>query len=149
VVNVEFPTPTILNAVAHALLGLAGANEMAEWNLLRYPSPAFQSNNLISEYPVIILRSKRSAALEKLTAELSTSGIAHNVFIDSMIGASASEQQSATFAAEPGRNRLVCVCLFGDEERIRPFIKSFSIYKMSDSVDPLVRSASESVKIES
>ncbi|KWO89927.1 hypothetical protein WM32_06735 [Burkholderia ubonensis] len=134
VVNTEFSAPTILNAVAHTVLGLTGADGAAPWNLLPYPSPAFGVESRISEYPVIVLRSKRSTQLEKLVAQLKQADVAHNVFIDSMLGASASGQQSATLAAVPGENRIVCVGLFGAEETIRPLIKSFSLYKTSDAL---------------
>ncbi|MCR4471368.1 DUF2000 domain-containing protein [Burkholderia sp. SCN-KJ] len=134
VVNSEFPAPTILNAVAHTMLGLAGTNGAESWNLLPYPSPAFGVESRISEYPVIVLRAKRSSQLEKLVAQLKQADVVHNVFIDSMLGASASEQQSATLSASPGENRMVCVGLFGAEETIRPLIKSFSLYKTSDAL---------------
>ncbi|MET1475586.1 MULTISPECIES: DUF2000 family protein [Burkholderia] len=134
VVNTEFPAPTILNAVAHTVLGLTGANGAAFWNLLPYPSPAFGVESRISEFPVIVLRSKRSSQLEKLVVQLKQADVAHNAFIDSMLGASASEQQSATWTASPGENRIVCVGLFGPEETIRPLIKSFSLYKTSDAL---------------
>jgi len=103
------------------------------WNLLTYPSPAFSSESHISEFPIIILRAKRSAALEKLADALRGNDVPHNIFIDSMIGASAADQQVATSAATPGLNKLICVALFGREEEIRPHIKSFSLYKESDS----------------
>lgn len=133
VVNTEFPTPTIVNAVAHAVLGLVGSSSRDMWNLLTYPSPAFSSESHISEFPIIILRAKRSAALEKLADALRGNDVPHNIFIDSMIGASAADQQVATSAATPGLNKLICVALFGREEEIRPHIKSFSLYKESDS----------------
>ncbi|BAX62832.1 DUF2000 domain-containing protein [Burkholderia stabilis] len=134
VVNAEFPAPTILNAVAHTTLGLAAANAVSAWNLLPYPSPAFSIESRISEYPVIVLRSKRSSPLERLVLQLKGMDIVHNAFIDSMLGMSAVEQQSATLSAEPGKNRIVCVGLFGAESEIRPLIKSFSLYKTSDSL---------------
>lgn len=134
VVNAEFPVPTILNAAAHTVLGLVAANAPSEWNPLPYPSPAFGANSRISEYPVIVLRSKRSSQLERLVLQLKEAEIVHNVFIDSMLGASAAEQQSATLSATPGENRIVCIGLFGEEEAIRPAIKSFSLYKTSDAL---------------
>ncbi|MFM0036155.1 DUF2000 domain-containing protein [Paraburkholderia strydomiana] len=133
VVNPEFPVPLILNAVAHTVLGLTMSDVAPLWNFLPYPSPAFGVESRISEYPVIVLRSKRSSELEKLVLKLKDADISHNAFIDSMLGASADEQQSATLSAAPGNNRIVCVGLFGTEENIRPLIKSFSLYKTSDA----------------
>lgn len=121
-----------MNAIGHVLLGLIGSRNPTEWNLLAYPSPAFQVDNQISEYPVVVLRSKRSGSLEKLVLQLKPFDIAHNIFIDSMIGRTAVEQQQATLSALPGQNKIVCVALFGDETTIRPLIKSFSLYKSSD-----------------
>lgn len=133
VVNSEFPGPTIINAVAHAVLGLIGANNRDAWKLLAYPSPAFSSESHISEFPAIVLRAKRSSALEKLICALRDTGIPHNIFIDSMIGASAESQRAATLAATPEHNKVICVALFGREEAIRPLIKSFSLYKESET----------------
>ena len=143
VVNAEFPVPTILNAAAHTMLGLVAANVPSAWNLLPYPSPAFGANCHISEYPVIVLRAKRSSQLERLVLQLKAADILHNVFIDSMVGASATEQQSATLSARPGESRVVCIGLFGEEEAIRPAIKSFSLYKTSDALSHSPQSAHE------
>lgn len=132
-VNTEFPAPLLMNAIGHVALGLLGARDPSRWNLLDYPSPAFDVDSHISEYPVVILRSKRSAPLEKLVRQLKDFGIDHNVFIDSMVGRTADEQRQATLDASPGKDRISCVALFGDEEAIRPLIRSFSVYKTSDT----------------
>jgi hypothetical protein len=50
-----------------------------------------------------------------------------------MLGRSADEQRASTFHAVPGKHRIVCVALFGEEQEIRPFIKAFSLYKSSDA----------------
>lgn len=134
VVNAEFPVTTILNAVAHTVLGMVTTNTSSPWNALPYRSPRFGVTSNISEYPVIVLRSKRSSQLEKLVQQLAEARIVHNVFIDSMLGASAADQQAATLSASPGENRIVCVGLFGQEDAIRPAIKSFSLYKTSDAL---------------
>jgi len=133
VVNAGFPVATILNAVAHTVLGLVSANDSSTWNPLPYPSPEFGVTSNISEYPVIVLRAKRSRQLEKLVQQLAAARIVHNVFIDSMLGTSAAAQQAATLSASPGQNQIVCVCLFGHEDAIRPAIKAFSLYKTSDA----------------
>jgi hypothetical protein len=129
VLNTEFSAPALMNASGHTALGLLAAQDPARWNFLDYPSPSFGTHSKISEYPVVVLRSKRSAPLEKLVRELKNADIAHNVFIDSMLGQTADQQQQATRQASPGKERIVCVALFGDEVAIRPLIKSFSIYK--------------------
>ncbi|WP_241991460.1 DUF2000 domain-containing protein [Paraburkholderia sp. RAU2J] len=134
VVNAEFSVTTILNAVAHTVLGMVTTNGFSTWNPLPYRSPGFGVTSNISEYPVIVLRSKRSSQLEKLVQQLADARIVHNVFIDSMLGASAADQQAATFSASPGENRIVCVGLFGQEDAIRTAIKSFSLYKTSDAL---------------
>lgn len=134
VLNTEFPAPVLMNALGHTALGLLGARDASSWNLLDYPSPGFDVDSKISEYPVVILRAKRSAPLEKLIGQLKLAGIEHNVFIDSMLGRTAGEQRKATFDAVPGKDRISCVALFGDEASIRPLIKSFSVYKTSDAL---------------
>jgi hypothetical protein len=92
---------------------------------------------------VIVLRVKRSSQLERLVLQLKEADILHNVFIDSMLGASAAEQQSATLSARPAESRVVCVGLFGEEEAIRPAIKSFSLYKTSDALSHSPQCADE------
>lgn len=133
VLNTEFSAPVLINAAVHAALGLMGARNPDDWHLLDYPSPAFEAGSKVSEYPVVVLRSKRSAPLERLVLQLKAINVAHNVFIDSMLGNSASEQIQATLDAAPGQNRIACVALFGDEASIRPLIKFFSVYKPSDA----------------
>jgi hypothetical protein len=136
VLNTEFPAPVLMNAIGHTVLGLIGSRDSTHWNLLDYPSPSFSVSSSISEYPVVVLRAKRSSALEKLVVQLNEAGIAHNTFIDSMLGQTAGGQQQATQEAAPGLNRIVCVALFGEEVEIRGLIKSFSVYKSSDAFVP-------------
>ncbi|MDM0088661.1 MULTISPECIES: DUF2000 family protein [unclassified Variovorax] len=137
VLNAEFPITVLLNAVAHVALGLRDAHGAENWRFLDYPSPAFGANSRISEYPVIVLRCKRSASLEKLVMQLKTAGIAHNVFMESMLGSSATEQQRRTLEATPGSVRIVCVSLVGEETEIRPFIKSHTLYSLRDTAHAL------------
>ena len=133
VLNIEFAPPMLLNAAGHALLGLVGKSHLDAWNLLPYPCPAFHTESQISEYPVVVLRAKRSSQLEKLIQQLALTSLPYNVFMDAMIGQTAEQQQQSTRDAQPGCARILCVALFGDEESIRPLIKSFSVYKASDA----------------
>lgn len=135
VLNAEFSVPVLMNAVAHTVLGLADSRGTDGWNFLDYPSPGFGLNGRISEYPVIVLRSKRSVQLERLVLQLKAQNIAHNIFMDSMLGSSAEEQQRNTFEALPGRTRIICVALVGEEMEIRPFIKSYSLYTAANASD--------------
>ncbi|WP_186106186.1 DUF2000 family protein [Burkholderia gladioli] len=134
VLNTEFTAPVLMNAMGHVAIGLIGARNAGDWNLLDYPSPGFEVESRISEYPVVVLRAKKSPRLEKLVLGLKQAGIAHNVFIDTMLGRTADEQRAATLHAVRGVARIVCVGLFGDEASIRPLIKAFSVYKMSDAM---------------
>lgn len=134
VLNTEFAPPALFNAAGHALLGLAGKASLLDWKLLDYPATGFETHSKISEYPVVVLRTKRSVQLEKLARQLFAADVLHNVFLDAMIGSNATQQQQATRDARPGEARMICLALFGAEETIRPLIKSFSVYKASDAV---------------
>ncbi|MBI3285878.1 MAG: DUF2000 family protein [Burkholderiales bacterium] len=133
VLNTEFSSPLLFNAAGHALLGLISKCDLGNWNLLNYPSPGFGIESKISEYPVVVLRVKRSAQLEKLVQQLDEASVPYNAFLDAMIGQTAEQQQQATFNAHPNSSRIMCVALFEIEDIIRPIIKSFSVYKESDS----------------
>jgi hypothetical protein len=132
ILNTEFPIAILMNAVGHSILGLIAKTQITEWNMLDYPSTAFLIESQISEYPVVVLRAKKSTQLEKLIVQVNEAKIISNVFIDAMIGRNAVDQQQATREAIPVRNRIICVALFGEEINLRPLIKSYSVYKTSD-----------------
>jgi hypothetical protein len=148
VLNTEFPAPMLMNAIGHSILGLAAKGVINTWNMLEYPGPGFDVDSRISEYPVVVLRAKKSTQLEKLVQQINAAGIISNVFIDTMIGRNAAEQQQATRDALPGKDRVVCVALFGEEEILRPLIKSYSVYKITDAIQDTgsATAAAESVK---
>lgn len=113
VLNTGFPVPALMNAMAHCVLGLMGVRGAGAWNLLAYPSPAFAIDSSISEYPVVMLRAKKSEPLEKLAQRLKALGVSHNVFIDSMIGSSAIGQQQGDFFGDPRPAATAVRCAFG------------------------------------
>ena len=134
VLNTEFPLPLMMNALGHCTLGLAAKSDVRDWRMLDYPIPSFETHSLISEFPVIVLRAKKSAQLEKLISQASAVGVVCNVFIETMFGRNAAEQQEATRNSLRGRDRIVCVAAFAEDATLRPLIKSLSIYKSSDAI---------------
>lgn len=134
VVNTSFTAPLLMNAIGHSIIGLVSKTEIDSFNMLDYPSPNFQTNSIISEFPVVILRAKKSSQLEKLLHQLNDNGILCNVFLDTMIGRNALEQQQSTREAVPGKSNIICIAFFGQELVLRPIIKSYSVYKANDAL---------------
>jgi hypothetical protein len=138
-VNIAFPVPQIMNAMGHALIGLVAKQGVESFNLLPYRSEGYDFNSAISEYPLIVVQAKSSRELVKLVTRLKDLKISHNIFIDAMIGRNAQEQKLATHGASPENSNIMCVALHGEEEIIRPAIKSLSVYRRNSSVESVVQ----------
>jgi hypothetical protein len=135
VVNIGFPVPQIMNAMGHALVGLVAKQGVESFNLLSYRSEGYDFDSAISQHPLIVLQVKSSRELVKLASKLKDLEICHNIFIDAMIGRNAEEQKLATHGASPENSNIMCIALYGEEEVIRPAIKSLSVYRQNVSID--------------
>jgi hypothetical protein len=136
VLNRRHPGPRLMNAACHAMAGLAATVGADEAEMLPYPSEAAGFCAQISRFPVIVLEARNSSQLASLSAAASQAGpaVIHNVFVASMIGASAAAQQEATRTARAEELDYMAVVLFGAAVDLDPMTKKFSL--MRDATAP-------------
>lgn len=129
----DVPLPTLMNAIAHAIVGLAaqigGGLERAD--PLRYLN-ANGGEHIVSRYPVIVLAVKNSGQIARLRRDLAplvADGVVfYNDFAREMIGASAEEQIAKTLATpQEALDYLGAVC-FGPADLLRDATKRFSVF---------------------
>jgi Protein of unknown function (DUF2000) len=131
VINPTISSPQLMNGLGHATAGLVSKlGNLDELQLLKYP---FQSDDSdpahISRYPYIILKSKNNNQLKTLHQTINEAGIIHNVFTDSMLGASAEEQMSNTKSTAMDDLTYFLIVMFGKAEVLAPLTKKFSLFK--------------------
>jgi hypothetical protein len=130
VINPAISSPQLMNALGHVTAGLASKlSSLDELQLLQY---SFQSDLSdpahISRYPYIILKSKNNNQLKTLHQTINEAGIIHNVFTDSMLGASAEEQMSNTKNTPVDDLTYFLIAMFGKAEVLAPLTKKFSLF---------------------
>jgi hypothetical protein len=132
VLNLKIETPKSMNALGHMTAGLiASVSDSSQMQFLPYP---FHSDRLtpahISLYPFIILKAKNSNQLKTLHESASDLGILHNVFTDSMLGASAIEQINNTKIIKPEDLIYFGITLFGASQELADLTRKFSLFSL-------------------
>jgi hypothetical protein len=133
VLNKRHAVPRLMNAACHAAAGLAATLGAEAAETLAYPNPATGLCAQISRFPFIVLESRNSSQLAALSAaaRAAAPAVACNVFVASMIGASAEEQQRATSLASAEDLDFMAVVLFGDATLLDPMTRKFSLLRDS------------------
>jgi hypothetical protein len=133
VTNPKIETPKLINAIGHTTLGLVyKASSLESFQLLKYdfsPTAEWSSASAISRYPYIALEAKNNNQLKTLHRSAAEANILHNVFTESMLGASAIEQMQQTLTADPDDLIYFCIVLFGTTEELTPLTRKFSLFK--------------------
>jgi Protein of unknown function (DUF2000) len=132
ILNPKIPIPQLMNGLGHMTTGLmALATDSNQMNFQEYQ---FNSDRLtpakISLYPFIILKSKNSNQLKTLHETVSDLGILHNVFANSMLGASAIEQLEATKSTKSEDLIYFGITLFGDSQKLAELTRKFSLFSV-------------------
>lgn len=131
VINPKIEMPKIMNALGHITAGLvAKYQKFEDMQFLKYEFEADSTTpSLLSLYPFIILTAKNNNQLKTLHQVANEAGIIHNVFADSMLGASALEQMQNTKTAKTNDLTYFGVILFGSDEKLTPLTRKFSLFK--------------------
>jgi hypothetical protein len=133
VTNPKIEIPKLINAIGHATIGLASkASSIESFQFLKYdfsPTAEWASASAISLFPYIVLEAKNNNQLKTLHRSVSEAGILHNVFTESMLGTSATEQMQQTLTANPDDLIYFCIVLFGTAEELTPLTRKFSLFK--------------------
>jgi hypothetical protein len=110
---------------------MALATDSSQMNFQEYQ---FNSDQLtpanISLYPFIILKAKNSNQLKTLHESVSDLGILHNVFTDSMLGASAIKQLEATKSSKSEDLIYFGITLFGNSQKLAELTHKFSLFSI-------------------
>lgn len=131
VINPQIEFPQLMNALGHITAGImAKANNSDEMEFLKYEFEAnWAEPSAIALYPFIILKAKNNNQLKTLHLTVNEAGILHNVFTDSMLGSSATEQMEQTKNTKTDDLTYFCIVLFGNSETLTPLTKKFSLFK--------------------
>ena len=131
VVNSKIEMPKLMNALGHITAGLvAKCKNLEDMQFLKYEFEAdWTTASLISLYPFIILTAKNNNQLKTLHQAANEAGIIHNVFTDSMLGASATEQRQNTKDTKIDDFTYFWVILFGSSEQLTALTRKFSLFK--------------------
>lgn len=129
----DIPLPTLMNSVAHAIVGLAaqigGGLELAE--PLKYLN-GDGGEHVVSRYPVIVLSVKNSGQIARLRRDVASlvadGSVFYNDFAREMIGASADEQIAKTRATPQDALDYVGAVCFGPSDLLRDATKRFSLF---------------------
>ncbi|MBI5926710.1 MAG: DUF2000 domain-containing protein [Aquabacterium sp.] len=129
VVNRQLEAGRAMNAMCHAVAGLVASLTLGKGiEFLPYPSGAGWKSE-ISKAPVIVLRSDNTNHLARLHQDALREALPVNVFVHTMLGTSAKEQQQATLSADPTTLEYLAVAVFGASDELKPLTKRFSLYK--------------------
>jgi hypothetical protein len=130
VLNSKIDTPQLMNCLGHTMAGLSAKSRKEDMQFLQYEFEAdWTTPSLISLYPLIILSAKNNNQLKTLHRAASEEGILHNVFTDTMLRASASEQMQATKNTGTDELTYFGVALFGEAEQLALLTRKFSLFK--------------------
>jgi hypothetical protein len=132
VLNPKIEIAQLMNALGHITAGLiAETKNLEEMQFLKYEFQAdWATSSVLSLYPFIVLKAKNSNQLKTLHHSASETGIAHNVFTDSMLGNSAIDQIEATKNTNPQDLIYFCVVLFGKSDRLATLTRKFSLFSV-------------------
>jgi Protein of unknown function (DUF2000) len=130
ILNAKIERPQLMNALGHMTAGLISqAKNDDQMSFLQYP---FHDDGLtpatISLYPFIILQAKNGNQIKTLHESASSKGILHNVFTNTMLGASAIDQMEATKNTKPEDLIYFGVTLFGDSHKLAELTRKFSLF---------------------
>lgn len=133
ILNPKIEMAKLMNATGHATAGLIDkASSIESFQFLKYnfcSDAEWASPASISRYPYIALEAKNNNQLKTLHRAAAEANILHNVFTESMLGASATEQMQQTLTANPDDLIYFCIVLFGSSEELAPLTRKFSLFK--------------------
>lgn len=136
VLNGKASLGVALNALGHALLGLAHeVRDLSAFRFLEYRDADGGRHPAISTYPVIVLKADNANQLRTLRARALEARVACNDFAASMIGSSAEAQLAQTRASPEVGLEYLAVAMFGPEAVTGPLTKRFSLYRESHVAD--------------
>ncbi|NBD31405.1 MAG: DUF2000 family protein [Cyanobacteria bacterium] len=131
--HLKIETPQLMNALGHTTSGLMAkiAEKSEPMEFLEYQYQAeWAEPSSISRYPFIVLKAKNNNQLKTLHQSMSAHpDLVHNVFTDSMLGASADEQLKKTLQTKTEELNYFCLVLFGESEEIEPLTRKFLLFK--------------------
>lgn len=128
ILNKDLPTGVVLNALAHAAVGLGAYLGKAQLELDDYVDKNGNVYPNISKMPFIILRAK-SGEIRKAVNAVKEAQLTHGIFVNTMTSGTYKEQLANT--AQTLEEQLIyygCV-LFGPVEVVNGITKKFSLWR--------------------
>lgn len=123
-------TGKLMNAIGHALIGLAGTKVSEdEAYFVNYVDGDGMMHPSISHYPVIVLKGKNSYQIAKIRAEAEARDVPFTDFLSTMQIGTTQQQLDATHAAKGEGVNYMAICLFGNTDTLKEFTGKLSLFK--------------------
>lgn len=126
--NKDLPVGVVMNALAHATVGLGAQIGKHDLMLDNYQDLAGNIYPNISKMPFIILRGK-SGEIRKTLVAAKEQAVAHGVFINTMTGGTYQEQLANSLVTPEEQLVYYCIVLFGPVEAVNSLTKKFSLWR--------------------
>lgn len=130
VLNKKIPSGKVMNALAHATAGLAGAySDTAKMRFDHYIDKDGSDHAHISDNPFIILQADNGNQLRTLRNNLKEAGVHCTDFTSTMTEGTYKEQQDRTAETPEAELDYWAVCAFGEVEQLNALTKKFSLWR--------------------
>lgn len=138
VLNQKIELPKLMNAMSHAMLGLmAKCDSHDAMHFLKYENAEGSIDELISRFPVIVLRSKNSNQLRTLHRAANENALVSNIFVDTMLGSSAEDQLHKTKTTKECDMEYFSISLFGPSKVLDEITRKFSLFNVQNNLNKL------------
>jgi len=129
VLNEKIEPGTLMNALAHATVGLGALVGKENLQLTDYQDKSGNSHANVSEMPFIVLSARNSGKLREYRKALLAEGIAFVDFTDTMTIGTYVEQIERSAITLEENLEYYCVVAFGNFTKLSELTKKFSIWK--------------------
>lgn len=120
----------LMNAVGHAMAGLAGGVARDEdFCFVDYTDASGTVHPSVSHHPVIVLKAKNAAQIFKIREEAKARGLHFTNFADTMAAGSTRDQLVLTREQTSDQLNYMALCLWGDTATLKDITGKLSLYR--------------------
>ncbi len=132
VINKKIEHGKVMNALAHACIGLAGLADEEQKKLMRFQDYIDANDGVhpsISDNPFIILKADNSNKIRKVRNGALEKGLLFTDFTSTMTVGTYLEQQERTKNALEEELEYWCIVLFGTPGELKELTRKFSLWQ--------------------
>ncbi len=127
IVDRNYESPLLMNAVGHLALGMGDMLESSEGKYSIFSDADNVEVSYLTDYPLIVLGAKSSDKLFSTHMKAIEVGVVHNVYYDIMFSGSVEQQLHCINEDKSSCQKYVAIMLFGDSELLDPLTKRISL----------------------